>query len=208
MAVLVFGGGDGESQAADPAADRAAAVQDEAERLRREAAARDKEQIEQLTERARAMTEDFAPVAAGMGRTLPPGKDRIGPLANAGEVAEWRRQVQDANEFFEHSVSGETATNVARNGLSNAVDALLEAVRTYELALDAPSVRTALLERAREQRDLAARTWSTAAIQIDVINIDAGFGHQHVVFPSSTGAGAVPPDSLPEGTDAEPPGDR
>ena len=69
-------------------------------------------------------------------------------------------------------------------------------------------MRAALLERARSQRDLAARTWSTAATQLDAINIDAGFGHQHVTFPSSGGADAIPPDTLPEGTDARPSGDR
>ena len=81
-------------------------------------------------------------------------------------------------------------------------------MQTYELALEQSNVRAALLERTRAQRDLAARTWSTAATQLDAINIDAGFGHQHVVFPSSAGPGAIPPDTLPEGTDAETPEDR
>jgi hypothetical protein len=207
VAVLALSGSD------DPAGSEAPTtetdqVQAEVERLRRESAVRDKEQIEELTSRTRSMVEDFTPVVVGLGKTLPPGEDRIGPLAPAAQVDDWRRRVREADAFFADTVSGETATNVARNGFSNAVDVLLETVETYRLALHEPGARAALLQRARSQRDLAARTWSTAATQLDAINIDAGFGHQHVTFPSSAGPGAVPPDTLPEGTDAETPENR
>jgi hypothetical protein len=198
VAVLVVGGSE-----ADPAASRAQSAGD-ADELRGEFAERDKQQIEALTTRTRAMVEEFTPVIAGLGKTLPPDARRTGPLANAAEVDDWRRRVREADAYFAETVSGETATNVARNGFANAVDVLLETVETYRLALDEPAVRGALLERARDQRDLAARAWSTAAIQLDVINIDAGFGHQHVTFPSSAGPEAIPPDTLPEGTDADP----
>jgi hypothetical protein len=205
IAVLAFGGDDG-----DPAASPSptAAAEGEAEELREQFAARDKEQIQALTERVRAMVDDFTPVVAGLGRTLPPQSERVGPLASAAQVQEWRGRVSEADEYFSETVSGETATNVARNGFANAVDVLLESVETYELALEQPAARAALLERARAQRDLAARAWSTAAIQLDVINIDAGFGHQHVVFPRSAGEAAVAPDSLPEGSQEGATGDR
>jgi hypothetical protein len=205
VAVLVLGGD-------DPAADRSATgnepAQGDVEELRQQFAARDKEQIKELTERTRSMLDEFAPVVQGLGRTLPPDSERVGPLATADQVEEWRSRVREADEYFADTVSGETATNVARNGFANAVDVLLETVETYRLALEQPSARDALLERARAQRDLAARTWSTAAIQLDVINIDAGYGHQHVVFPRSAGEATVPPDTLPEGTDAEKPEGR
>jgi hypothetical protein len=58
------------------------------------------------------------------------------------------------------------------------------------------------MARAREQRDIAVRTWSAATIQIDAINIDAGFGHQHGPQLAGAATGALPPDTLPEGTDA------
>jgi hypothetical protein len=208
IAVLVLGGNEEEpapSQTSATASDR---VEAEAARLRRESAARDKEQIEDLTTRTRSMVDEFTPVIVGLGRTLPPGTKRTGSLATAVQVDSWRVRVREADKYFADTVSGETATNVARNGFANAVDVLLETVETYSLALDEPSTRAALLERARSQRDLAARTWSTAATQLDAINIDAGFGHQHVTFPSSAGPGAVPPDALPEGTDAETPENR
>jgi hypothetical protein len=205
VAVLVIGDRTDESPAANTSAAPNTTGDDEAAEFRRRFAARDKEQIEDLTRRARAMVEDFTPAVAGLGRTLPAGTNRIGPLAGRDQVEEWRRTLRDADEFFEQSVSGETATNVARNALASSVDALLEALNIYVLALEHPGVRSALMERAREQRDLAARTWSNAATQLDLINIDAGFGHQHVVFPSSSKTGATAPDSLPEGTDAEPP---
>jgi hypothetical protein len=204
IAVLAFGGND----PAEPAPTDADRVESEAEELRSQFAERDKAQIEELTTRTRSMVEDFTPVIVGLGKTLPPATKRTGPLAPAGQVDEWRTRVREADEYFEETVSGETATNVARNGFGNAVDVLVEAVETYKLALEQPSLRPTLLERARGQRDLAARTWSTAATQLDFINIEAGFGHQHVTFPSSAGPGAVPPDTLPEGTDAEPAGDR
>jgi hypothetical protein len=208
IAVLALGGEDEERAASEPLPTQSAGFQQEVERLRRESAARDKEQIQELTTRTRTMVDDFGPVIVGLGKTLPPGKEGTGPLAAAAEVNDWHRRVRDADEFFAETESGETATNVARNGFGNAVDVLLETVKTYKLALEEPGVRDVLLQRARSQRDLAARTWSTAATQLDAINIDAGFGHQHVTFPSSAGPGAVPPDSLPEGTDAETPGNR
>ena len=180
----------------------------EAAELRRRSAARDKQQIEELTTRTRSMVEDFTPVIVGLGKTLPPDTKRTGPLATAAQVDDWRSRVREADEYFADSVSGETATNVARNGFANAVDVVVETLETYELALEQSNVRAALLERTQAQRDLAARTWSTAATQLDAINIDAGFGHQHVVFPSNAGPAAIPPDTLPEGTDAETPGDR
>jgi hypothetical protein len=208
IAVLAFGGNDDEGTASDSAPTASERRQAEVERLRRQSAARDKEQIQELTTRTRAMVDDFTPVIVGLGKTLPPDKQRIGPLAAGAEVEDWRRRVREADDYFADTVSGETATNVARSGFRNAVDVLLETVETYQLALDEPSARGALLQRARSQRDLAARTWSTAATQLDAINIDAGFGHQHVTFPSSAGPGAVPPDTLPEGTDAETPENR
>jgi hypothetical protein len=202
IAVLVLGSGDDEPAAPAAASTATDEAQTEIERLRRETAVRDKEQIQDLTGRARGMVDDFTPIIVGLAKTLPPDSRRIGPLASAAEVDDWRARVRSADEYFAETVSGETATNVARNGLSDAVDVLLEAVETYKLALENASVRRSLLERARTQRDVAARAWSTAATQLDVINIDAGYGHQHVVFPNSAGAAALPPDELPEGTDA------
>jgi hypothetical protein len=202
IAVLLFGGNDGESAASAQPAD---ATQSEIDVLRRAAAVRDKQQIEDLTQRARSMVDDFTPILVGLGKTLPPDSQRLGPFASAADVDDWRARVRKADDYFADTVSGETATNVARNGLATAVAALREAVETYKLALENPSMRPALLQRVRSQRDLAAQGWFTAATQLDVINIDAGFGHQHVVFPSSAGSAAVPPDDLPEGTGATSP---
>jgi hypothetical protein len=176
------------------------------EELRQEFAERDKQQIQELTDRTRSMVNEFTPAVEGLGRTLPPDSDRVGPLASAADVEQWRSTVREADEYFAETVSGETATNVARNGFANAVDVLLETVETYRLAVEQPGARAALLERARAQRDLAAWTWSTAAILLDVINIDAGYGHQHVVFPPAAGEAATAPDPLPEGTDEGAPG--
>ncbi len=224
VAVLLVGRGNDESAAAQPAAAREAAAtekaadphageeedahageEEDAKGLRRQWAVRDKKQIKELTDRARTIADDVTPAVAGMGKTLPPGEDTIGPLASPADVEKWRRAVREADAYFSETVSGETATNVARNGMGSAVGVLREAVETYSLALTEAGARDALLRRAAAQRDLAARAWSAAAVQLDVINIDAGYGHQHVTFPSSGGEGAVAPDDLPEGTDAREP---
>jgi hypothetical protein len=139
-----------------------------------------------------------------MGRTLPPGEDdEVGPVAKAAAVQRWRRAVRTENEFFAETVSGETGTNVARGGFAAALDALNEAVETYALAVEQPGARGALLERARQQRDLAVRSWSVAATQLDAINIATGYGHQHVYLGGSEAAGGLGADPAPEGSGAE-----
>jgi len=187
-----------EGAAATPAPDPS--VEREIERLRGVTQARDKKQVEALTKRMRKYADDLSPVLAGLAKTLPPGRENaVGPLADQDEVDEWIRRTHQAREFFEESVSGDTGTNVARGAFAAAVRSLAEAAQTYKLARDEPAVRAALLERVRAQRDVAIRAWETASVQIDAINIAAGFGHQHV---PGLGAGGNPPDALPEGTDA------
>jgi hypothetical protein len=179
-------------------------VESEAARLRRQTQVRDKEQVKQLTDRMRGTVDALAPVLSGLGRTFPPGEDsKLGPLAKPPAVAGWRRAVRAEDEFFAETVSGETGTNVARGGFAAALDALTEAVESYRLALEQPAARSALLERARRQRNLAVRTWSVAATQLDAINIATGYGHQHVYLGGSEAAGGFSADPAPEGSGAE-----
>jgi hypothetical protein len=179
-------------------------VQSEAARLREQTQVRDKEQVQQLTDRMRETVDALGPVLSGMARTFPPGEDdKLGPLADASAVEDWRRTVRAEDEFFAESVSGETGTNVARGGFAAALDVLAEAVESYRLAVAQPGARSALLVRAREQRNLAVRTWSVAATQLDAINIATGYGHQHVYLGSSEAVGGIGPDPAPEGSGAE-----
>jgi hypothetical protein len=179
-------------------------VRSEAAELRRQTQVRDKEQVAELTDRMRAAVDALAPVLSGMGRTLPPGEDdKLGPIAEAAAVQRWRRAVRAEDEYFADTVSGETGTNVARGGFAAALDALNEAVETYGLAVEQPGARRALLERARQQRNLAVRTWSVAATQLDAINIATGYGHQHVYLGGSEAAGGFGADPAPEGSGAE-----
>ena len=139
----------------------------------------------------------------GFAKALPPGKKSIGPLATPADVAKWRAAVRKENQFFAETVSGETGTNVARGGFGAALDALNEATETYALALDDAGHRRALPARAREQRDLAVRSWSVAATQLDAINIATGYGHQHVYLGGSELVGGFGADPAPEGSGAE-----
>jgi hypothetical protein len=203
VGVIVAPGGDeAPAQTEDQAFEEE--VQSEAARLREQTQVRDKEQVAQLTEQMRGTVDALAPVLSGMGRTLPPGEDdEVGPVAKAAAVQRWRRAVRTENEFFAETVSGETGTNVARGGFAAALDALNEAVETYALAVEQPGARGALLERARQQRDLAVRSWSVAATQLDAINIATGYGHQHVYLGGSEAAGGLGADPAPEGSGAE-----
>jgi hypothetical protein len=195
------------SNGGDPRADEEAAVrksiETEAEQLRRQTQVRDKEQVKELTDRMRGTVDALGPVLSGINRTLPPGTEKIRALARPAAVAKWRRTVAEENEFFAETVSGETGTNVARGGFSAALDTLANAVDTYALALNQPGARARLLGSARRQRDLAIRTWSVAATQLDAINIATGYGHQHVYLGGSEDAGGFGADPAPEGSGAE-----
>jgi hypothetical protein len=200
--VLVAAGGDA------PAKDSESALKDaidsEAAKLRKATGVRDKEQVQELTERMRGTVGALGPVLDGLGRTLPPGDDKkVGPLAGAAAVGRWREAVRNENRYFAETVSGETGTNVARGGFGSALDALNESVETYALAVADRGHRQALLERARQQRDLAVRMWSVAATQLDAINIAVGYGHQHVFLGGSAEVGGFTADPAPEGTGGE-----
>ncbi len=203
VGVVIASGSDEDPQAsADQAFDEE--VQSEAAKLREQTQVRDKEQVQQLTDTMRGTVDALGPVLSGLGRTFPPGEDdKLGPLAKASAVEGWRRTVREENEFFAETVSGETGTNVARGGFAASLDTLNESVESYRLALAQPAARAALLERAREQRNLAVRTWSVAATQLDAINIATGYGHQHVYLGGSEAVGGFGADPAPEGSGAE-----
>jgi len=200
--VLIASGSD--APAKDATSPLKAKIDSEAAKLRKATGVRDKEQVKELTDRMRGALEALAPVLDGLARTLPPGNDtKAGPLAGATAVAGWRKAVRDQNAYFADTVSGETGTNVARGGFASSLDALNESVETYALAVADSGHRQALLERARQQRDLAVRTWSVAATQLDAINIAVGYGHQHVYLSGSSEAGGFTADPAPEGTGGE-----
>ena len=205
-AFLAFGG-DGDDETPAAAAPTASPAGDDAiksaEELAAEFSARDREQIEQLTIDAKAVADRLQPVMTGLEDALP--REGAPPAAAAeDQVQEWLDTARDAAEPYQESISGATGHNVARLTLRAALDGLVSAIETYRLAGQSGADREALLVRASEQRDNAIRTWSAAGVQIDAINVDSGFGHQHVAQLGGAEAGAQPPDSLPEGTDARP----
>jgi hypothetical protein len=142
-------------------------------------AARDVEQIKSLTDLARTTRDDLTPILAGLEGDAP-----------AADVTSWQQTVTAVARSFDDPPSGSTATNVARGSLSTAVDQLAVAVDAYQRGLHDLAVR---------QRDLAVTTWSVGAAQLDQINIDAGYGHQHVYLESGADE-AFTADDAPEGT--------
>lgn len=140
-------------------------------------AARDKVQIKELTELARTTADDLKPVVEGL-------------AAHEGDATAWQRTVAAAAAAFDDPPSGTTATNVARGSLATAIDQLGLAVTAHQQGDH---------DLATGQRDLAVTTWSVGATQLDQINVDAGYGHQHVYLQSEPGGEAFTPDGEPEG---------
>jgi hypothetical protein len=132
------------------------------------------------------------PIVAGLAASTAPSPDSL---------AAWKQVMLQETQRYSETVSGATATNVARGALRSAVNALSHALEAYTLArtLPAGAQQTALLDLAAKQRMLAVTIWSVAATQLDQLNVDAGHGHQHVYLNTSPDGGAMTPDGSPEG---------
>lgn len=174
------------------AAGGSSSVDDRVEAMQVEEAKRDAAQIVELTGKARQVREALVPVLDGLAAALPPS-----PAATKSDVERWQAVTGKAVEDFANPPSGGTGVNIARSGLTAAVRSLDAAVDTYAAALAQPA--PALFELAGRQRDIAVATWSTAATQLDVLNIDSGNGHAHVFLPAAPGQGALTADGAPEG---------
>jgi hypothetical protein len=163
--------------------------------IRASEAVRDRQQIAELTSLARATRGRINPVLSDLQTATTSGKPVPTDTVNG-----WRQIMADSAKQYADPPSGTTATNVARGGLRAAVDAAATAVDIYARAADLPSAQRApMLELARRQAVNAATTWSVAATQLDQINIDAGYGHQHVYLDAPDGSGALTADHVPEG---------
>lgn len=169
--------------------------------LQQAEAKRDVEQIGKLTELARGSRERLTPVVEAMADAVPPDRRAPGTAPTAEEVTGWREVVSAEVKRYEESPSAGNGVNVARTAMRTAVDQLAAAVDGLAAAVTASgSLGGELTALAGEQRDLALRTWSVAALQLDVINVDAGNGHVHVQLPSGGDSGAVMLDGEPEGS--------
>lgn len=167
--------------------------------LQAQEAERNAAQIVELTSLARQIQGSLVPVLDGLAEAVPPGAPP-GPPAAQSDVDSWQVVTGDTVAVFANPPSGGTGVNIARSGLAASVRALHAAVDTYAAALAQPSdARGTLLELAGRQRDIAVATWSSAATQLDVLNVDAGNGHVHVFLPSTPGQGALTADGAPEG---------
>jgi hypothetical protein len=154
-------------------------------------AQRDAQQIVELTATARTTLQLVTPIVTGLAASAAPSVDNL---------AAWKQVMLQETQRYSQTVSGATATNVARGALRSAVSALANALETYTLAHTLPAAQQAqLLELAAKQRMLAVSTWSVAATQLDQLNVDAGYGHQHVYLNTSPDGGAMTPDGSPEG---------
>lgn len=170
--------------------------------LRAEEAERDAAQIVALTALARSTAEQVKPVVAGLRSGLPvadTGAAAAQPVTDK-QLDQWKQILVQQVERHKDAPSGSTGTNIARNGLRNAVSQLSVALDTFAAARALPAEhRAPVLAVASRQRLLAVNDWSVAATQLDQINIDAGQGHQHVYLTDSSEGGAIVGDGSPEG---------
>jgi hypothetical protein len=158
------------------------AVEERSAQLARESQVRDRRQVQDLTQQTTAIAGELGPTLSELAAALPPGEGQPGPTAAPAAVDQWRRRARDAHAYFAETVSGETATNVARGALAAGLGALVEATELYRLALATPGSRRALLTRAGEWRDIAMDMLSVGTTQLDAVNHSLGFGHHHVFF--------------------------
>ncbi|GAA3924492.1 hypothetical protein [Actinoplanes auranticolor] len=171
--------------------------------MRADEAKRDATQIVALTTLARSTAQQVKPVVDGLRSGLPvadTGAAAARPVTDE-QLAGWKQIMAQQVERHKDAPSGSTATNVARNGLRNAVNQLSVALDTFAAARALPAAQRApVLAVASRQRLLAVTDWSVAATQLDQINIDAGHGHQHVYLTDSPEGGATVGDGSPEGS--------
>ena len=165
------------------------------EAIRAQEAARDIDQIKDLTARARESRTTVTAVLAELDAALDGGE-----ATTEATVREWQAEIDRVAQRHADRPSGTTATNVARGGFRSAIGAFDLAVDLYGSAQSAPpEQRPALLDLARRARTDAVTAWSVAATQLDQINVDAGLGHQHVYLEAHV-EDAIAPDLSPEGT--------
>ncbi len=164
-------------------------------------AQRDVEQVGTLIELARGGRDRLTPVLEAMAKASPPPGTAAPVAPSIDEVRSWRDVVSAEVRRYAETPSAGNGVNVARTGMRTAVQQLAAAVDGFAAAATAPAPLGAdLLALAGAQRTLALRTWSVAALQLDVISIDAGKGHVHVYLPSGPDSGAIPADTAPEGS--------
>ncbi|MCE6998547.1 hypothetical protein LZG04_27660 [Saccharothrix sp. S26] len=150
---------------------------------------------------ARGSADRLTPVLQAMAKAAPlSGDTPRGPLA-AAEVNGWRAVLSAEVKRYEETPSSGNGVNVARTAMRTAVRQLATAADGFAAAAAAAGpLGGDLVTLAGHQRDLALQTWSVAALQLDVINVNAGNGHVHVQLPSGGDSGTVPLDSEPEGS--------
>lgn len=178
-------------------ATRPDAVTRHADQLRQEQAVRDLEQVDELTELARRTSRTIVPAVEGLDRAL-----SAGSTPAPDELEAWRTDVATVLADWSDPPSGSTELNVARSSFATSLD-LLDVTLTASAETAAGGVvsgedATAILAR---QLELVVRTWSTAATQLDWLNVEVGRGHQHVFLPVAS-EGALTADPAAEGSGA------
>jgi hypothetical protein len=161
--------------------------------LEEQEAAREAEQVGELTDIAVTVHGELLPVLAELHDVLPV-EGPPGEPATHADLDGWRVAVDGARTEFGDPPSASTEVNTARGGLVLAVDLLGSSLTAYESALaDDAGERPRLEGLAADLRRNAVDAWSVAATQLDLLNIDAGNGHVHLYLPVRPGEDVADP---------------
>lgn len=166
----------------------------------------DEEPVEEFVHHVHMVHEELQPLVESLDLVLPPdGSAPSGDTVDAAEVDGWRETVHEAAHHFDDIPVGDAAGyNVARTGLSNAVDLLGSSVAAYASAQDADGTQQAtLFELSSDLRTQAVNAWSVAATQLDLISTESGHGHVHLYLPAAPDSGALEPDDSEVGAPGE-----
>ncbi|WP_459801165.1 hypothetical protein [Herbidospora sp. RD11066] len=165
-------------------------IPDEVEKMQISDLKRDAEQIKTLTGQAEQTVQELDKILPAMAETGPP------------DITVWQEAIRKAVERHAETPSGMTETNVARGGFKSALNALSISVDLLAEAQKLPEAdQAAYVELATRQRTLGITIWSVAATQLDQLNVEAGYGHQHAYLSGAPGEGAMHADDVPEGTE-------
>lgn len=161
-----------------------------AERTAELEAQQNERHIEQVGELIQTVTDvhgQLVPVMAELHAMLPTDDSPAQP-ATEDEVAALRESVANARDTFGEPESATTEFNTARSGFELATELLSSALLAYESALSSDGQESERLEQlAADLRMNAVDAWSVAATQLDLLSIEAEYGHVHLYLPTRPG---------------------
>jgi hypothetical protein len=147
-------------------------------------AAKDAESFEALVAFGADLEADLVPVMTGLDTVLP-GDGTVREEPSEHEIHAWHDALDVLVTRAGELPTGATEHNMVRSGMILTLELLGDAVDAIELAatVDAGTAEQ-LHSAASDARDRAVDTFGLAAMQLDLLSIDADRGHIHLQLPA------------------------